>query len=69
MRTLVTIAGKFVFNKLWNGAGVGILKSDVLNEEGKFMTFSKLTKKYKVNILRYVMQYFQNIGAKLSTAI
>ena len=53
---LITFGGKSAFyTEEWYNAGVRSL-SDILNEEGKLMTFPEFTRKYmiKTNFLRYV---------------
>ena len=53
---LITFGGKSAFyTKEWYNAGVRSL-SDILNEEGKLMTFPEFTRKYmiKTNFLRYI---------------
>ena len=52
---LVTIVGKSIFYRQWFNAGVKTL-SDILDEEGKFLSFPEFRKKYKskTNFLRYL---------------
>ena len=52
---LVTIGGKSIFYRQWFNAGVKTL-SDILDEEGKFLSFPEFRKKYKIktNFLRYL---------------
>ena len=65
----VTISGKSVFYKQWYDAGVKTLP-EILDKEGKFLTFTAFNEKYKINtgqtfcaILACVTQY-QSIGGK-----
>ena len=44
----VTIGGKSAFYKQWYDAGVKTLP-DFLDKEGKFLTFTAFTEKYKIN--------------------
>ncbi|XP_078367898.1 uncharacterized protein LOC144651783 [Oculina patagonica] len=52
---LITIGGKSVFYKKWYDAGVKTL-ADILDDEGKFLSFAEFTKKYKIktNFLCYI---------------
>ena len=51
---LITIGGKSIFCQQWYNAGVKTL-SDILDEEGNFLSFPEFRKKYKIktNFLRY----------------
>ena len=44
----VTIGGKSVFYKQWYDAGVKTLP-EILDKEGKFLAFTAIKKKYKIN--------------------
>ena len=44
----VTIGAKSVFHKKWYDAGVKTLPK-ILDKEGKFLTFTAIKKKYKIN--------------------
>ena len=44
---LVTIGGKSIFYLQWFNAGVKTL-SDILDEEGKFLSFPEFRKKYRI---------------------
>jgi len=50
----ITIGGKSIFYQQWYNAGVKNL-SDILDEEGNFLSFPEFRKKYKIktNFLRY----------------
>ena len=67
MRSLL-VANLFFFYKQWYDAGVKTLP-DILDKEGKFLTFTEFKKKYKINtkclcyILATVMQP-QSTGGK-----
>ena len=50
----ITIGGKSIFYRQWYNAGIKTL-SDILDEEGNFLSFPEFRKKYKIktNFLRY----------------
>ena len=58
----VTIGGKSVF---WCDAGVTTLP-DILDKEGKFLTFTELKEKYGINtnVLLACVKKYQSIGGK-----